>query len=137
MKEGSDFVVRKRTIKLTAGVVICLAFLWQMVGPMLRASEPSHALISHSHGISFFDHHSSTVPLFPCPNPPEPPTPDEVEASDESNDELSSLFANLRAADDDSLFAKKQLLSHLRVSIENRSSVSLVVLYHCWKSLLG
>jgi hypothetical protein len=137
MKDGSHFVVRKRAMQLTAGVVICLAFVWQMVIPFLHASEPTHIAISHSHGVSFFDHHSSTVPLFPCPNPPEAPASDEVEANDESNDELSSLFANLRGEDNDTLFAKKQLLSHLRVSLENRSSVSFVVLYHCWKSLLG
>ena len=135
MKRENLWFDTKRAVLVMVGLVTCLVFLIRILDSSLQITDRSDQFTSVSHHASLAsDDHSGRVPLLPVPDPFEPPTPDEAESKDECDDEITKLFAHLSPNLSERLHGKKQLFLNSKISIENRSSVSLFVLYHCWKS---
>ena len=135
MNKSSHSVGRKRAMVMVS-LITCLVFFLKVFGSYAFVAEQVVSFKAAS-AASSLSHDSGSHPFFPQPDPFEPPAPDEAESKDECDDEVSKLLAHLSPKISDRLHAKKRLLSHLKVSIENRSSVSLFILYHCWKSFPG
>jgi hypothetical protein len=85
---------------------------------------------------TFSKHPSSSTPWIPSPTPIEIPSPDERDSTDWDDYQLTKLCGNLSLSFKGSLHSKKSLFVELTQSIENRSSISLFILYQCWKSFL-
>ena len=129
-------MIRKVAMIMAAIVIMCLVAFSKVLGSFLPAPQPVLSVSTHSHGAIILEHKSGSLPLFPLPGPVESSGKDEVESKDECDDDINKLVASLSALSE-SRHAKDQLFFHLESSIENRASVSLFVLYHCWKSFPG
>lgn len=134
MRNVTHLMNRKLPMLGMAIIIMCLVAFSKFLGTFLQTSEPVLALSSQQHGPVIFEHKSGSLPLFPIPGPLESSGKDEVESKDECDDDISKLVANVNAGKENR-HSKDQLLFHLQSSLENRASVSLFVLYHCWKSL--
>ncbi len=84
----------------------------------------------------FAQHHSNDHPLVPGPSPVEQ-VPGTGESEEDSDDEFSRLLGNASVQFHEIPNGRECLSTQLRLSVKNRSSVSLIVLHHSWKSFLA
>lgn len=124
---------RKLAMVMVACFVICTVAFSKVLASILPLAEAGQAGEVSFHGPVISAHKSGSLPVFPVPEPMESSGKEEVEFEDESDDELHKLVAALTSSQQPD-HAKDQLFFQLQTSIENRPSVSLFVLYHCWKS---
>lgn len=93
-----------------------------------QAAAAHEELKSSSHG----DH----LPSAPTPTPVEPPLPDEGESENDGDDELGKIYGLHPIGSKQILDANECQFTQLNFAIDNLSSVSLFILYHCWKDFL-
>jgi hypothetical protein len=68
------------------------------------------------------------------PSPFETSSLNEGESTDDSDDEFNKLYEQLGAQATEELHSEKHIFVQLRTLIENRTTVSRFILYHCWRS---
>jgi len=102
-------------------------------GETERTTLSSASLVIHA---SEADIQKKNHPTIPAPKPFEVPVNDENESNDGADEEVSKLWGNFYHLLQHSVNSRKRLFGHLRDSNENRPSISLVILYQCWKSFL-
>lgn len=142
MKPSGQYIVSsKRALFAQAMMLLCLVlfsslvFSFQLVSDQANRNAGSD-LVHNTPGHFIGQHHSGHLPLLPGPTPLEPPIQDERQKDGCDDDEITKLFSCFSLEVKETLHSKEDLFSHLKFSEENRSSVSLVILYQCWKSYL-
>jgi hypothetical protein len=132
-----NLAIQLRTHKRTQNFVVlagCLAVLLSFLFPFQSAfakdAFPKETTASH-HEIKK-THSSDQVPF--TPGPFESSSLNEGESTDDSDDEFSKLYEHLGAQATEELHSEKNIFVQLRTLIENRSTVSRFILYHCWRS---
>ena len=128
---------KKRAMLFIAGLLTCLVLFSKALDMPQHPVAPAKAPAALSHDISAFDRDSGFIHLFPCPALVEPTVSREVESESDAHHDLTAPLADLFYAASATFHTKKYLYTHLRASFHNRASVSLFVLYHCWKSFPG
>jgi hypothetical protein len=135
--KNENQIIGKRAMLLAAGWITCCIIVFKVLGSFFQVAGPADDRLALSGGKSVFIHQNHSVPHFPSPTPLEPTIPGEVESKDECDDETGKLFSNLFLNSCKSLNTEKRFVSYLRLSFDNRSSVSLIILHHSWKSFLS
>lgn len=137
MRKVSHLTGKRRTILSVMAWITCFVVVSKLLSSFITVAEPFDKAVAYVGGESVFIHTSGSTPLFPVPIPEEPNIPDEVEPKDECDDELTRLLTGLFTQSCEALHSKNLLFLHLKGSVENRSSVSLIVLHHSWKSFIS
>jgi hypothetical protein len=88
------------------------------------------------HASSFLGDYSSHHGDCSKPVPLEREARDEGESENDSKDETDQLSHIVTPASTRDFHSGKLLFFQLRLASESRTSVSLIILHHCWKSFL-
>lgn len=145
MRNRSRHLRIQNRIPLFEALVACciivssiLLFSFQQVSELVTAQlQVEHDVYSSHHAQRQIEtyHQADQLPFAPGPAPIEPPIPDEAESEDCYDDEISQLCAIISLQMKETLDSKTRLFA-LKPTLDNLPSVSLFILYHCWKSFL-
>jgi hypothetical protein len=129
----------KRAVLLTTGWITCAAIIFKILATFCHAVGPAEALAIRADRNAVSIHQAESAPLSATPGqlPLEPTVPDEVESRDDCTDDINKLLDHHYPESFEILHAEERLLLNLKVSIDNRTYVSLIVLHHSWKSLVS
>jgi hypothetical protein len=131
MSPGIHLRNNKRTQYFVV-LVSCLAVLISLLFPFKQNFDDGQLTKSSSQATIKVAHSSDHLPF--APGPFEPSLPNETESTDDTYDEVNKIYEHLSAEVTKELHSEKHIFVQLRTLIENRSTVSYFILYHCWKS---
>lgn len=135
MKASNQLTHKKRTHKVVV-LAGCFAVLFSLLFPFQYAfAKDFEKGNAASHSAIKSHHNPDQLPFTPGPII-EPSSTGEGETADDSDDDLHKLTTPLFTQGAEELHSQKNTFVQLKTSIENRTTVSYVILYHSWKSFL-
>ncbi|WP_339922092.1 hypothetical protein [uncultured Cyclobacterium sp.] len=143
MKSKRHFIKNSIQNPFLIGTSLASCFLMLLFGPIfLGANSTEEISESSNQQVSFLSANDilSDIHYF-LHFPFEGDSPEEQESENESNKTLDedseSFYVNSAFFSKAGYNLEKTLFSQLSLSIHNRSKISLVILYHSWKSFLA
>lgn len=81
-------------------------------------------------------HHDAELPIESDSKPTESNTPEVKEPTDHENDEWGKVLKSFALARHVSITSSQNQIRTLQRDLQNRSTVSRIILHRCWKSFL-